>query len=114
MCTLTLFALLPYHTYTYTILSSSGSKKIGHELTFYLSFPAITLKLQFSNFKTPVISTSFVILLVMELVTLKPLYYQTKNKIPTLFCIYGIPIAVTTSTFPLGRQLWVSLYMEYR
>jgi hypothetical protein len=34
--------------------------------------------------------------------------YQTKNKRPAFFCIYGIPIAVTTSTFPLGRQLWAT------
>jgi uncharacterized membrane protein len=85
MCTLTLFALLPYHTYIPSYLQADHKKTIGHELTFYLSLPAITLKLQFSNFKAPVISTSFVILLVMELVTLKPLYYQTKNKIPTFF-----------------------------
>jgi hypothetical protein len=48
----------------YTILSSTTSKKkIGHELIF---FPAVTQKLQFSNFKATVISTSLVILLVLE------------------------------------------------
>jgi hypothetical protein len=42
----------------YTILFSSGShKKIGHELINF--FPAVTLILQFSNFKAPVIHTEF-------------------------------------------------------
>jgi membrane-bound metal-dependent hydrolase YbcI (DUF457 family) len=47
----------------YTILSSTGSqKKIGHELIF---FPAVTLILQFSNFKALVIPTYLVILLAL-------------------------------------------------
>jgi hypothetical protein len=35
----------------------------------------------------------------LGLVTSKPLsIYQTKNKKPTFFCIYGIPIAVIVRT----------------
>jgi hypothetical protein len=49
----------------YTILSSSGSqKKIEHELINF--FPAVTLILQFSNFKATVIPTFLVILLLPE------------------------------------------------
>jgi hypothetical protein len=49
----------------YTILLSSGSHKKS-DMNSLIFFPAVTLISQFSNFKVPVIPTSLVILLVLE------------------------------------------------
>jgi hypothetical protein len=63
--------------YKYTILSSSGSqKKIGHELIYLFSFAAVTVKwsfsnIQFSNFKTTVIPSSLVAILLVHIWSVK-------------------------------------------
>jgi hypothetical protein len=75
--------------YMYTILSSTTSeKKIGHELIF---FPAVTQKLQFSNFKATVIPISLVILLVLEvfIILVKSATLSKLSDVPTFYKFPG-------------------------
>jgi hypothetical protein len=69
-------------------LQPDQKKKIGHELFF---FPAVTQKLQFSNFKATVIPISLVILLVLEvfIILVKSATLSKLSDVPTFYKFPG-------------------------